>query len=192
MSKPPIPTLKKRADFLRLRKGRKTVMPSFILLAGRQPEENVDRRAACQDRLRGRIEPVPRIGYTVTRRIGNAVVRNRVRRRFREAVRQIAPGRLRPGYDYVLIARHRAPQVRFADLKEELRKAFERAGKSRRSGAARRQKGGEGDMSRKGLKGGKEPGARPERTTNQPQARAARPAPSDYAGRDSKGAKGGA
>ena len=47
----------------------------------------------------------PRFGFTVTRKIGNAVVRNRIRRRFKEALRLLAPGIIAPGHDYVVIAR---------------------------------------------------------------------------------------
>ena len=65
-----------------------------------------------------------RIGYTITTKIGNAVVRNSIKRRFREAVRKNFPEHARTGYDYVLIARSKAPDVLFTDLTESLRFAL--------------------------------------------------------------------
>jgi ribonuclease P protein component len=105
-----IVTLKKRADFLRLSKsGKKFATPVYLLLAAPNP---------IKDALE------IRIGYTVTTKIGNAVVRNRVKRRFREAVRNIFPEHARTGVDYVLIARSKAPDVLFPDLIESLRFAL--------------------------------------------------------------------
>ena len=59
--------------------------------------------AQARDRRDGR--PVVRIGFTATKRIGNAVKRNRAKRRLREAARLIAPLHAQPGCDYVFIAR---------------------------------------------------------------------------------------
>jgi ribonuclease P protein component len=70
-----------------------------------------------------------RVGFTVSRQVGNAVERNRVRRRLREVVRVSASagaGRLRPGHDYVLIGRRAALAVPFADLIRELGNALSR------------------------------------------------------------------
>jgi len=60
-----------------------------------------------------------RVGYTVSRRVGNAVVRNRVRRRLREAVRQNSDS-LCKGFDYVIIALPRAAGMEFGILCKEL------------------------------------------------------------------------
>jgi ribonuclease P protein component len=65
------------------------------------------------------------IGITVTRKIGNAVTRNRARRRLREALRQAAPGRARPGHDYVVVARPAALSQTFAELTADLARSFE-------------------------------------------------------------------
>ena len=59
--------------------------------------------AQARDRRDGR--PLVRIGFTATKRIGNAVQRNRAKRRLREAARLIAPLHAQPGCDYVFIAR---------------------------------------------------------------------------------------
>ena len=66
-----------------------------------------------------------RIGYTASRKIGNAVARNRARRRLRAAVAEIMPARASPGCDYVLIARARTVDRRFADLVTDLETAFD-------------------------------------------------------------------
>ena len=62
----------------------------------------------------------PRFGFTVTRKIGNAVVRNRIRRRFKEALRSLPPGIIVPGHDYVVIARPGVIEQPFAELKQLL------------------------------------------------------------------------
>ena len=83
-------TLKKNSDFRRLyAKGKSAVTPYLVLYARpNKLEEN-------------------RVGYTVSVKLGHAVVRNRVRRRLREIYRLNSP-RLRPGYDLVIVARSRA------------------------------------------------------------------------------------
>ena len=62
----------------------------------------------------------PRFGFTVTRKIGNAVVRNRIRRRFKEALRSMPPGTILPGYDYVVVARPGVIEQPFAELSQTL------------------------------------------------------------------------
>lgn len=70
--------------------------------------------------------PAIRVGFTVSRKVGNAVVRNRVRRRLREAARQVIPGRARPDLDYVLVGRQAAIARDFEALRQELLDALER------------------------------------------------------------------
>ncbi len=65
-----------------------------------------------------------RVGFTVTKKIGNAVCRNRIKRRFREAARQVLPELGRPGTDYVLIARPGAADRPFDALLDDLRGAL--------------------------------------------------------------------
>ena len=67
-----------------------------------------------------------RIGYTVTKKMGGAVVRNRIKRRLREAVRAVMPKYAKPQYDYVVIARHKALACDFSELVREMEFAFSR------------------------------------------------------------------
>jgi ribonuclease P protein component len=85
-------------------------MPGFVLQIAPAPEA---------------VSPV-RVGFTVSRKVGNAVVRNRVRRRLREVVRSVIPGQAKPGLDYVLVGRQAAVTRDFATLCEELVDALKR------------------------------------------------------------------
>ena len=93
-------TLKKNSDFRRLyAKGKSAANPSMVVYCRRNREgEN-------------------RLGYSVSTKLGHAVVRNRIRRRLREVVRLNAP-RLRSGWDIVLVARSRALDAPFPRLEE--------------------------------------------------------------------------
>lgn len=110
---PAITTLKKRADFVRLNRGRKFMTEYFILRYGPSPEP-----AAA------------RVGYTVTTKCGNAVVRNRIKRRLRALVRETA-AHIKPGMDYVIIARADASpgagDVEIAALRSAVTRAFTNA-----------------------------------------------------------------
>lgn len=68
-----------------------------------------------------------RYGITVTKRIGNAVVRNRMKRRFRELLRELLPSHGLPDADHVLIGREGGVERDFAKLREELTAALDRA-----------------------------------------------------------------
>jgi len=104
-------TLKKRAEFLRVRSGRRWSTPAFVL------EARVRSDAAPS-------EAEARFGFTVSKKIGGAVMRNRVRRRLRALVAALEPARVRPGYDYVLIARPGAIARTYRDLKADLEQAL--------------------------------------------------------------------
>ena len=69
-----------------------------------------------------------RFGFTVTLKVGNAVERNRIRRRLKEAVRLIGHDHALDGYDYVLVARRKALNLPFAVLTSELAKGLDRSG----------------------------------------------------------------
>ncbi|MCW2247307.1 hypothetical protein M2352_002898 [Azospirillum fermentarium] len=79
-----------------------------------------------------------RLGLTASRKVGNAVVRNRARRRLREAARLILPFHARPGHDLVLIARQETAVRPWADLIADLTAALKRLGlwRERDGGAA--------------------------------------------------------
>lgn len=116
MPKPPT-TLKKRAEFLRLRGGARFATAAFVLeTKPRPPAKN----AEAPD------PGVPRFGFTITKAIGNAVMRNFIRRRLKAAIAEVAPDAARSSHDYVLIARLAASKRPFPDLKKDLEQAFQR------------------------------------------------------------------
>ncbi|NJO35570.1 MAG: ribonuclease P protein component [Rhodospirillales bacterium] len=89
----------------------------------------------------GLVAGEPRFGFTVSKQVGKAVERNRIRRRLKAAVRDVARDCARSDFDYVLIARRAALDVGFAALVTDLIKAFERIhamlGEGQQSRAAR-------------------------------------------------------
>jgi ribonuclease P protein component len=105
--------LTKRAEYLAARNGKKRRGKYFLL-------EVLDRRDCEND---GELKP-PRIGFTVTKRQGNAVKRNRIRRRLKEAVRLKAHEFLLPGFDYVLIGHDELLDASFNDLIYSLEQRF--------------------------------------------------------------------
>jgi ribonuclease P protein component len=104
--------LPNRRDFLRVQAGRRCAMPGFVLQVAPAPA--------------GLPLPAIRVGFTVSRKVGNAVVRNRVRRRLREAARQVIPGEARADLDYVLVGRQAAVGREFSALRQELHEALKR------------------------------------------------------------------
>lgn len=115
----PIITLKTRKQFLWVRGGKKRATPSLVLEARRKPKPS-SLPAAPTDRQ----DDDPHFGFTVTKKVGNAVVRNRIKRRLREVVRKLAPTHAKRGYDYVLIGRKGAISRDFADIVRDLERAF--------------------------------------------------------------------
>lgn len=113
--------LRKRADFLAAANGAKAPTAAFVLQA------------------RQRDDGAARVGFTVTKKSGDAVERNRIRRRLREIVRLSSPATLRPGHDYVLIGRRGALNAPFGQMKDDLDRALRRvhAAPSGTSGANR-------------------------------------------------------
>ncbi|HEY2177316.1 MAG TPA: ribonuclease P protein component [Caulobacteraceae bacterium] len=102
--------LKKRRDFLAAAKGR----------------TNAAGAVTTQVRDRADGEPTIRLGFTATRRIGGAVVRNRARRRLKEAARLLAPLHARPGCDYVFLARGGTARRPWARLLDDMRTTLQR------------------------------------------------------------------
>ena len=112
--------LKRRPDFLRVAGGRqKWVAPGLILQALRQhdadPATDDDTRPA-------------RVGFTASAKVGNAVTRNRARRRLRAAAAAVLPRHARPAHDYVLIARAGTLTRRFSDLLADIETGLKRLG----------------------------------------------------------------
>jgi ribonuclease P protein component len=108
---PPLPRIADRRDFLRAASaGAKSAQPGLVLQALAAPEAGF------------------RVGFTVTRKVGNAVVRNRARRRLRAAADQVLRANHPAGWDIVLIGRAGTLDRPFASLCEDLRRALARTG----------------------------------------------------------------
>jgi ribonuclease P protein component len=101
--------LRKRADFLAANGGRRAATPGFVLLVR-------DRKDS---------DPSMRVGFTVTKKIGGAVVRNRMKRRFRALARELVPAKGFAGSDHVMIGRARGIERDFGLLRDELSKALD-------------------------------------------------------------------
>lgn len=128
--------LKRRREFLDVaRTGRKWAVPGLVL-------QVLERRAAArstgdgtENRSNGRRgasasgqvgERDIRVGFTVTRKIGGAVVRNRTKRRLRAAVERVMPTHAAPGRDYVVIGRAGTNERPFSDLVGDLETALQK------------------------------------------------------------------
>ena len=121
--------LKRRTDFRAIAEaGARAPAKAFVLQALRREEQGQE-----QDQVSGAV----RVGFTVSRQVGNAVERNRVRRRLREMVRLKAKTAFTPGYDYVLVGRRTAlmPDAsgRASPPRACLCHAIEQTGPARRS-----------------------------------------------------------
>lgn len=104
--------LKHRAEFLKVAGARrKWAAPGLVLQAARQDAG-------------GKVDI--RVGYTASRKVGNAVARNRARRRLRAAVDEVMPRYAKPGIDYVVIARRETVRRPFSALVGDLRHGLER------------------------------------------------------------------
>jgi ribonuclease P protein component len=104
--------LRRRAEFLKVAaKGRKVPLPGAVI-------QMLDRHDQGPTRL----------GFTVTRKVGNAVVRNRTRRRLKEAARLVLREQPTSGHDIVIIGRESTRTRPFAALLDDLRRAFAKAG----------------------------------------------------------------
>jgi ribonuclease P protein component len=114
MAKAPV-RLKRRADFLRARRGKQAHARGFVVQA-------IPRLPAAQEAQLQ--ESQPRFGFTVSKRCGKAVSRNRIRRRLKEALRLLNPLPAGPSYDYVIVARPEARGIAFCALQADLARAI--------------------------------------------------------------------
>jgi len=106
--------LRHRADFLAAAAAVKVSTKAFIV------------------QMRDRRDDGPaRVGFTVSKKVGNAVERNRVRRRLREIVRHASGEAARPGHDYVLVGRRAGLSAPFGGLLEDFKSALQRLNEGR-------------------------------------------------------------
>jgi len=106
--------LTERSEFLRVAASRrKWVTPGLLLQALRRD---------------GDPQAPIRIGFTASKKVGNSVIRNRARRRLREAVRQVMPDHAAPAHDFVVIARAGTPERPWGLLLEDLAMSLRRVG----------------------------------------------------------------
>lgn len=116
-----IKTLTKRSDFLKAAQARRAGGGGFLLQGRQRGPDEVSGTDI-------------RIGYTCSRKIGNAVARNRAKRRLRALAREIMPTQARPGWDYVLVGRPGETIARSFDaLRDDLHAALRRVHQSRQS-----------------------------------------------------------
>jgi len=127
IGRPSVERLKKRADFLAAAAGPRVSGPAFVV----------------QARDRADTGP-PRVGFTVSKKVGGAVERNRVRRRLREVVRLSDAASLRRGNDYVLVGRRPALELPFDRLIADFARALGRLHQERRG--TRRPAGQRGNV----------------------------------------------
>jgi ribonuclease P protein component len=111
----PVERLRRRPDFLAAATGTRARSETFTLQVRQRDDEGP-----------------ARVGFTVSRKVGNAVERNRARRRLREIVRLSASEAVAPGNDYVVVARRSALTVRFDQLARDFEKAARRLSRKER------------------------------------------------------------
>ncbi|MBL0925421.1 MAG: ribonuclease P protein component [Sphingomonadaceae bacterium] len=102
--------MKKRSDFLAANRGKRYATPGFVLLVRDRQDD----------------DPAKRLGITITKKVGNAVVRNRMRRRFRELAREMLGDKGKVGADHILIGRDGGIERDFAELRADLTKALDK------------------------------------------------------------------
>lgn len=131
-----IVTLKSRAEFQRVRGGGRAALAGFVLEGKRRvprdaavahQDPNTSGGPKARPPCQMQTDPKgPRFGFTITKKLGNAVVRNRIRRRLKSALRELAGTHAAPDMDYVVVARSPAFDQDFAALKTDLAEALRR------------------------------------------------------------------
>jgi ribonuclease P protein component len=102
--------IKKRADFIAANRGKRYATPGFVLLVKNRQDD----------------DPTKRLGITITKKVGNAVVRNRMRRRFRELAREMLADKGKTGADHILIGRDGGIERDFDELRADFVRALEK------------------------------------------------------------------
>lgn len=120
-----IVTLKTSGQFKRVRGGARCATPLFIIEGKARAGDNVPPSQA-------------RFGFIVSGKVGNAVVRNKVRRRLKEALRCLEGAAIRADHDYVLVASAAVHDYPFAGLQDALRRAFDDVSRQPAGGRHRR------------------------------------------------------
>ena len=112
-----IEVIRKRPDFLAANRGKRFVTSSFVLLAHKRRAEHPAASGSV------------RFGITVTKKIGNAVTRNRMKRRFRALLAETLPHYGISGADHIMIGRKEQKERDFSAMKADLEKALKHLGK---------------------------------------------------------------
>ena len=100
--------IKKRSDFLAANRGKRYATPGFVLLVRDRQDDN----------------PAIRLGITITKKVGNAVIRNRMRRRFRALAQEMLADKGKAGADHILIGRDSGIERDFDALRADMIKAL--------------------------------------------------------------------
>ena len=100
--------IKKRSDFLAANRGKRYATPGFVLLVRDRQDDS----------------PAIRLGITITKKVGNAVIRNRMRRRFRALAQEMLADKGKAGADHILIGRDSGIEREFDALRADMAKAL--------------------------------------------------------------------
>ena len=114
----PLVTLQRRSEFLRVRNGLRWATTAFVLEARTRDGWLAPTTVPTE---------IARFGFTVTKKLGSAVRRNRIKRRLRAAIVSVAAEHAKPGFDYVIIARDSAELRAFESLVADFVTAFSKA-----------------------------------------------------------------
>jgi ribonuclease P protein component len=109
----PYSVIRKRPEFLAANRGRRFATPGFVLLVHDRIDDTLDIR----------------LGITITKKVGNAVIRNRMRRRFRALMQEMLGVHGKAGADHILIGRSDGIERDFDMLRRDMVRAFDRIAK---------------------------------------------------------------